>query len=121
MGQGIKGIIGIKVKMVIAIMLLIFVLSILFLINPNPRDLHTSGTIGGSSDYLKLEKSEEDNHYYISFSKQQKDDKITKLECTKKQYDFISDKEVAYHIFYRLDFLSKTEGKILEVDIESYL
>lgn len=99
-------------------MLLIFILSILFLINP--RDMNETGTIGGSSDYLKLEKSEKANHYYISFLRQQ-GDKITKLECTKKQYDFISDKEVAYHIFYRLDFLNKKAGKILEVDIQSYI
>jgi hypothetical protein len=107
MGQGIKGIIGIKGKIAIVLMLLVLVFSIFFL--TNPRDNGVSGNIG------KLQKSEKDNHYYISFLGQQ-DDKTIKLECTKKQYDFIGSKAVEYHIFYRLNFFNKKAGKILEVD-----
>ena len=118
MGQGIKGIIGIKGKIAIVIALLLFAFSIFFLINPRYTSVY--GNISGSGDYQKLEKSKEANHYYISFLLQQ-GDKMTKLECTKKQYDFISDKQAIYHIFYRLDFFNKKVGEILDVDIQSYM
>lgn len=109
---------GIKRKIAIVITLILFVFTIFFLINP--RDISVYGNISRSSDYLKLEKSENATHYYISFLLQQ-GDKIAKLECTKKQYDFISDKEAIYHIFYRLDFFNKKAGKTLEADIQSYI
>ena len=113
MGQGIKGIIGIKGKIAIVIMIFLMVFSIFYL--TKPRDKGITCSLGGNTDSVKLEKSEKDNNYYLSFLRQE-DKKTTKIECTKKQYDFIINKEVNYHIFYRLNFFDRKSGKILELD-----
>lgn len=114
MGQGIKGIIGIKGKIAILITLLLFVFSIFFL--TAPKDMGVSGSISKNTEYRYLEKSEEDNHYYISFIMYQSDKKPIKLKCTKEQYEYMSDNEAEYHIFFSLNLFNKKTGKILELD-----
>ena len=114
MGQGIKGMIVTKGKIAIVIMLALFIFSIFFL--SNPRDNGISGNIAGNTDSRQLEKSVQGDHYYISFIRYQGDKKAIKLECTKKQYDYMSGNDKEYHIFFRLNFFNKYKGKILEVD-----
>lgn len=115
MGQGIKGILGTKSKIAIVIILSLFAFSIFFL--TNPRDNGVVGTIvSGNADSQKLVKSEKANHYYISFLRYNDDNKMVKLQCTKKEYDFINDEKKQYHILYRLNFFNKRAGKILMLD-----
>ena len=105
MGQGIKGMIGIKVKMVIILMLALMAFSIFFL--THPTDYHATGVLNET-----VSKLEKDNHYYFSFK--QYDNKQIKIECTKEQYNsLVSGNE--YDIFYRLNFFNRKEGKILEL------
>jgi hypothetical protein len=96
---------GNKTKIILILILVeigILYLSMEFLY---PRDFQAKGDIGGTISIAKLEK---DNHYYISF------DKI-KLECTKEQSDFLSNKTECY-IYYRLNFFNRKTGKILKLD-----
>ena len=106
MGQGIKGMIGTKVKIVIILMLALMAFSIFFL--TNPTDNHVTGIL--NENVSKLEK---DNHYY--FSLKQYDNKQIKLECTKEQYNSLVSRN-EYDIFYRLNFFNRKEGKILRIN-----
>ena len=91
-----------------------------------PRDFMVSGSTVESTNSCSLEKSEENNLYYISVTQHQNGNKetITKLECTKKQYDIIDTKDQydgmndpkIYYTFYRVNFFNRRTGKILELD-----
>jgi len=111
LGQGIKGMIGTKVKVVIVLMLLLFAFSIYFV--THSADYQISGSIDGNTTQYRLEKSQKDNHYYISYI--QYDKKEIKLECTKEQYNFvISGKD--YYMICKLNLFNRTTGKIFELD-----
>ena len=114
MGQGIKGIIGVKGKVAITIILSLFVFSISYL--RCPIDAGIVGNIDGRTDSLKLIKSIKHNNYYVSFLKYTDDSKVTKLKCTKKQYDFMTKKVEEYYIFYSTSVFNYKTGKIVELD-----
>ena len=81
----------------------------------HPRDFSISGSANGTNIFYRLEKSKEENHYYISVIEQQNATKVIKLECAKEQYDFLlGEKEC--HIFYRINFFNRSKGKILKID-----
>jgi hypothetical protein len=98
-------------------MLLLMVTGILYLSIEifYPRDFSISGSAYGTNIFYRLEKSKEENHYYISVIEQQNATKVIKLECIKEQYDFLlGEKEC--HIFYRINFFNRNKGKILKID-----
>jgi hypothetical protein len=105
-------IIGIKGKRVLFLSLIVMVAGIIYLIYP--RNVGVSGSIDGKASPWRLEKLEKDNHYYISVI-DQRNDKGVKLECTKEQYDVLTN-EKEYHIFYKVNFFNRKTGKILELD-----
>jgi hypothetical protein len=116
MGQGIKGIFGVKAKVAITIMLLMFVFSISYL--TCPIDALILGNIAGRDNSIKLIKSSKYNNYYVSFLAYKDDTKVTKLKCTKKQYDFIIKNEEEYYIFYSTSLFNHKAGRIVELDDE---
>lgn len=109
MGQGIKGMIGIKVKIVIFLMLSLFAFSIFFV--TNPTDNRITGVLNET-----VSKLEKDNHYYFSLKQYGN----IKIECTKEQYNSLVSRN-SYDLFYRLNFFNRKKGKVLElVPVNSY-
>lgn len=107
----------IRTKIALILTLIIISTSILYLTIElfNPRDFSISGSAYGTNIFYRLEKSQKEDHYYISIIELQNPNKVIKLECTKVQYDFlIGEKEC--HIFYRVTLFNSGIGKILKID-----
>jgi len=81
-----------------------------------PRDFGAEGPVNGNASSFRLEKSVQDNHYYIFFLEQQNGNKKIKLECTKEQYDFLNSKQQEYHLTYKKNFFNRSTGKITKLD-----
>ena len=109
---------SIKSKIALTLLLILIGVGILYLTVDFlfPRDFGAEGTINKNASSYRLEKSVQDNHYYISFLEQQNGNKKIKVECTKEQYDFLNDEKQDYHLTYKKNFFNRSTGKITKLD-----
>lgn len=76
-----------------------------------PRNEIIQGSIDGKEG-VKLDKYQKDSYLYVSFKQQNKENI---LECTKDQYQFMTNDKQIY-ILYRVNYFNRNKGKVLKVD-----
>lgn len=106
----------VKTKIIFQILLTMIIVGMVYLLVEQffPRDYGIAVSIDGTNDSFMLKKLEKNSRYYISF-KQLRSNKKIEIECTKEQYDFITN-EKEYHIIYRKNFFNRSTGKIIKLD-----
>lgn len=80
-----------------------------------PRTFSFQGAINDKNINSSIQKTKENDKYYISFCQNENLDKTIKIECTKQQYDFIVNGK-QYHILCKRNFFNRKSGKILQLD-----
>ncbi|MDF2884187.1 MAG: hypothetical protein K0R54_4754 [Clostridiaceae bacterium] len=100
-------------RVLITIAALLITIGIIFMCTDvlYPRNRIIQGSLDGREG-LKIEKYEKDNYLYVSFKQQNKENI---LECTKDQYEFMTNDKQIY-ILYRENYFNRNKGKILKVD-----